>query len=212
MPTTPNTIDIARAVAFAHSSRLPRWAQNCFWYCSGALILQTIVSVTIPYLLNGDVREELEMPLRTGLNGPSDDHSRVAEKACSGSPKRISDSAIRSFDGGHSTKSMLNDVKSLSIDALSLFGASELACAGEEGPHGGRHGVRRRPGGVVDRQGHDGLPLRAPRLPHERVRMRFHSSAFGAETLKQFGDTTCQPCQRIKIHFKFNAKSQKLSK
>merc|ERR1719463_511680 len=34
-----------------------RWAQNCFWYCSGALILQTIVSVTIPYLLNGDVKK-----------------------------------------------------------------------------------------------------------------------------------------------------------
>merc|ERR1719353_1533988 len=34
-----------------------RWAQNCFWYCSGALILQTIVSGTIPYLLNGDVKE-----------------------------------------------------------------------------------------------------------------------------------------------------------
>ena len=76
--TTPNTIDIARAVAFAHFLRLLRWAQNCFWYCSGALLLQTIVSVTIPYLLNGDVREELAMPLRTGLKGPSDDHSRVA--------------------------------------------------------------------------------------------------------------------------------------
>merc|ERR1719331_1328233 len=37
-----------------------RWAQNCFFSCSGALILQTIVSVTIPYLLNGDAKKPEE--------------------------------------------------------------------------------------------------------------------------------------------------------
>merc|ERR1719335_417079 len=34
-----------------------KWAQNCFYACSIALVLQTIVSVTIPYLLNGDVKK-----------------------------------------------------------------------------------------------------------------------------------------------------------
>merc|ERR1740138_682320 len=32
-----------------------RWAQNCFWFCSSALILQTILAVIIPFLLNGKV-------------------------------------------------------------------------------------------------------------------------------------------------------------
>merc|ERR1719421_2866110 len=34
-----------------------RWAQNCFWFCSSALILQTILAVIIPYLLNGKVEK-----------------------------------------------------------------------------------------------------------------------------------------------------------
>jgi len=32
-----------------------RWAQGCFWFCSSALILQTILAVVIPFLLNGKV-------------------------------------------------------------------------------------------------------------------------------------------------------------
>merc|ERR1719155_78091 len=32
-----------------------RWAQNCFWFCSSALILQTILAVIIPFCLNGKV-------------------------------------------------------------------------------------------------------------------------------------------------------------
>merc|ERR1719201_2225201 len=46
-----------------------RWAQNCFWLCSSALILQTIVSVTIPFLLNGKVKKgkmEGDMEYDTG--------------------------------------------------------------------------------------------------------------------------------------------------
>merc|ERR1719420_2627887 len=46
-----------------------RWAQNCFWYCSGALILQTIVSVAVPLVLNGEVgnpKMEGDMEYDTG--------------------------------------------------------------------------------------------------------------------------------------------------
>jgi len=32
-----------------------RWAQNCFWLCSSALLTQTCVAVAIPFLLNGKV-------------------------------------------------------------------------------------------------------------------------------------------------------------
>merc|ERR1719311_324742 len=32
-----------------------RWAQNCFWYCSGALILQTCVAIAVPLFLKGEV-------------------------------------------------------------------------------------------------------------------------------------------------------------
>merc|ERR1719440_2440273 len=32
-----------------------KWAQNCFWFCSSALILQTIIAVIVPFLLNGKV-------------------------------------------------------------------------------------------------------------------------------------------------------------
>merc|ERR550514_636207 len=34
-----------------------RWAQNCFWFCSTALILQTCVAVAVPFLLNGKVKK-----------------------------------------------------------------------------------------------------------------------------------------------------------
>merc|ERR1719218_528700 len=34
-----------------------RWAQNCFWYCSGALMLQTCIAIVIPFLLNTEVKK-----------------------------------------------------------------------------------------------------------------------------------------------------------
>merc|ERR1719274_547902 len=55
-----------------------RWAQNCFWYCSGALILQTIVSVTIPYLLNGKVEKgKIEGDAEYKLEEPNSMTSKI---------------------------------------------------------------------------------------------------------------------------------------
>merc|ERR1719247_3857279 len=34
-----------------------RWAQNCFWLCSSALLAQTCVAVVVPYLLSGEVKK-----------------------------------------------------------------------------------------------------------------------------------------------------------
>merc|ERR1719321_729452 len=34
-----------------------RWAQNCFWLCSSALLTQTCVAVAVPFLLNGKVKK-----------------------------------------------------------------------------------------------------------------------------------------------------------
>merc|ERR1719446_1586868 len=34
-----------------------RWAQNCFWLCSSALLCQTCVAVLVPYLLSGEVKK-----------------------------------------------------------------------------------------------------------------------------------------------------------
>merc|ERR1719324_1290149 len=46
-----------------------RWAQNCFCFCSSALILQTIIAVIVPFLLNGKVKKgkmEGDMEYDTG--------------------------------------------------------------------------------------------------------------------------------------------------
>jgi len=35
-----------------------RWAQNCFWFASGALLCQTILAIVVPLLLNGKVKDD----------------------------------------------------------------------------------------------------------------------------------------------------------
>jgi len=55
-----------------------RWAQNCFWFCSSALILQTILAVIIPFLLNGKVSKgKIEGDAEYDLGEPNSMTSKI---------------------------------------------------------------------------------------------------------------------------------------
>jgi len=55
-----------------------RWAQNCFWFCSSALILQTILAVIVPFLLNGKVEKgKIEGDAEYKLEEPNSMTSKI---------------------------------------------------------------------------------------------------------------------------------------
>merc|ERR1719271_1816162 len=55
-----------------------RWAQNCFWFASGALLLQTCVSIAVPFLLNGKVKKgRMEGDMDYELGEPNSMTSKI---------------------------------------------------------------------------------------------------------------------------------------